>query len=33
LTTKLDKHALAYNEKRRKGAFNKKVEAKEEPVI
>jgi len=24
LTTALDKHALAYNEKRRKGAFNKK---------
>jgi small subunit ribosomal protein S6 len=26
LTTKLDKHALEYNEKRRKGAFNKKSE-------
>jgi len=33
LTTVLDKHALAYNEKRRKGAFNKKTEAKEEPVV
>jgi len=32
LTTSLDKHAIAYNEKRRKGAFNKKPEAKEEPV-
>jgi small subunit ribosomal protein S6 len=31
LTTALDKHALAYNEKRRKGAFKKKVtETKEE---
>lgn len=26
LTTVLDKHALAYNERRRKGAFNKKKE-------
>lgn len=26
LTVSLDKHALAYNEKRRKGAFNKKKE-------
>lgn len=33
LTTSLDKHALAYNEKRRKGAFNKKPEAKEETVV
>ena len=30
LTTALDKHAMAYNEKRRKGEFNKKPEAKEE---
>ena len=29
LTTSLDKHAVAYNEKRRSGAFNKK-ETKEE---
>jgi len=33
LTVTLDKHAVAYNEKRRKGAFNKKSEAKEEPVL
>jgi small subunit ribosomal protein S6 len=26
LTIALDKHALEYNEKRRKGAFNKKTE-------
>ncbi|GGC21309.1 30S ribosomal protein S6 [Parapedobacter defluvii] len=26
LTIKLDKHALAYNEKKRSGAFNKKTE-------
>ncbi len=32
LTTVLDKHAIAYNERRRKGEFNKKAEAKEEPV-
>ena len=25
LTTALDKHAMAYNEKRKSGAFNKKV--------
>ena len=31
LTIALDKHAMEYNEKRRKGAFNKK-EKKEEPV-
>ena len=31
LTISLDKHALAYNEKRRKGAFNKKTENTEEP--
>ena len=31
LTVTLDKHAVAYNEKRRKGAFKKK--AKEEPVV
>ncbi len=31
LSIALDKHALAYNEKRRKGAFNKKKDAKEEP--
>ncbi|MFN3801271.1 30S ribosomal protein S6 [Belliella pelovolcani] len=30
LTTVLDKHSLAYAEKRRKGEFNKKAEAKEE---
>lgn len=30
LTTALDKHAVAYNERRRKGEFNKKPEAKEE---
>ena len=27
LTIRLDKHALAYNEKKRSGAFNKKAEA------
>jgi small subunit ribosomal protein S6 len=32
LTTVLDKHAVAYGDKRRKGEFNKKVEAKEEPA-
>lgn len=30
LTTALDKHALEYNEKRRKGVFNKKQEEKTE---
>jgi small subunit ribosomal protein S6 len=30
LTTALDRHAVAYNERRRKGEFNKKTEAKEE---
>jgi len=30
LTISLDKHALAYNEKKRSGAFNKKVETKTE---
>ena len=30
LTTALDKHAVAYNEKRKGGAFNKKKEGKEE---
>ncbi|MGK7393369.1 MAG: 30S ribosomal protein S6 [Candidatus Cyclobacteriaceae bacterium M3_2C_046] len=30
LTISLDKHAIEYNEKRRKGEFNKKPEAKEE---
>ncbi|MCC5937676.1 MAG: 30S ribosomal protein S6 [Lunatimonas sp.] len=30
LTTVLDKHAIAYAERRRKGEFNKKAEAKEE---
>jgi small subunit ribosomal protein S6 len=30
LTTVLDKHAIIYAERRRKGEFNKKVEAKEE---
>ncbi|EKB50681.1 30S ribosomal protein S6 [Cecembia lonarensis] len=30
LTTLLDKHAITYAERRRKGEFNKKAEAKEE---
>lgn len=30
LTTVLDKHAIAYGDRRRKGEFNKKSEAKEE---
>jgi small subunit ribosomal protein S6 len=30
LTTVLDKHAITYAERRRKGEFNKKVEVKEE---
>jgi len=30
LTTVLDKHSIIYAERRRKGEFNKKVEAKEE---
>jgi small subunit ribosomal protein S6 len=30
LTTVLDKHSIAYADKRRKGEFNKKAEAKEE---
>lgn len=30
LTTVLDKHSIAYAERRRKGEFNKKAEAKEE---
>jgi small subunit ribosomal protein S6 len=30
LTTKLDKHAVEYNERRRKGEFNKKPEEKKE---
>jgi small subunit ribosomal protein S6 len=30
LTVSLDKHALEYNEKRRRGDFNKKKETKEE---
>jgi small subunit ribosomal protein S6 len=30
LTTVLDKHAIIYAERRRKGEFNKKTEAKEE---
>jgi small subunit ribosomal protein S6 len=30
LTTLLDKHAIVYAERRRKGEFNKKAEAKEE---
>jgi len=30
LTVSLDKHAVAYNDKRRRGEFNKKPEAKEE---
>ncbi|MFD2744008.1 MULTISPECIES: 30S ribosomal protein S6 [Sphingobacterium] len=32
LTISLDKHALAYNEKKRSGAFNKKTETKTEEV-
>ncbi|MFC4873979.1 30S ribosomal protein S6 [Negadavirga shengliensis] len=32
LTTALDKHAIVYAERRRKGEFNKKSEAKEEPA-
>ncbi|EOZ99075.1 SSU ribosomal protein S6p [Indibacter alkaliphilus LW1] len=32
LTTVLDKHAIVYAERRRKGEFNKKTEAKEEPA-
>ena len=32
ITTALDKHAVAYNEKRKRGAFNKKTEAVEEPA-
>jgi small subunit ribosomal protein S6 len=32
LTTVLDKHGIIYAERRRKGEFNKKVEAKEEPA-
>ncbi|WP_226390195.1 30S ribosomal protein S6 [Penaeicola halotolerans] len=30
ITTALDKHAVAYNERRRNGEFKKKAEAKEE---
>jgi small subunit ribosomal protein S6 len=32
LTTALDKHAIVYAERRRKGEFNKKSEVKEEPA-
>jgi len=32
LTISLDKHAVAYNEKKRSGAFNKKTETKTEEV-
>jgi small subunit ribosomal protein S6 len=32
LTISLDKHALAYNEKRRSGAFKKKKETQKEEV-
>ena len=32
ITIALDKHAVAYNEKRKRGAFNKKTEAVEEPA-
>ncbi|MEX2593591.1 MAG: 30S ribosomal protein S6 [Anditalea sp.] len=32
LTTALDKHAVIYGERRRKGEFNKKSEVKEEPA-
>jgi small subunit ribosomal protein S6 len=31
LTVSLDKHAVAYNEKRKRGEFNKKPKAVEEP--
>ena len=33
LTVSLDKHAVAYNEKRKKGEFNKKVESKKEEEV
>ncbi|MCH6200028.1 30S ribosomal protein S6 [Aquiflexum sp. LQ15W] len=33
LTTVLDKHGIAYGDKRRKGEFNKKTEAKEESAV
>ena len=33
LTTKLDKHAVIYNERRRKGEFKKNKETKEEKVV
>ncbi|MFN8406631.1 MAG: 30S ribosomal protein S6 [Sphingobacteriaceae bacterium] len=33
LTVSLDKHALAYNEKKRSGAFNKKKEIKVEEAV
>ncbi|HHP7240747.1 MAG TPA: 30S ribosomal protein S6 [Cyclobacteriaceae bacterium] len=33
LTVSLDKHALVYNERRRKGEFKKKKENKEEVII
>ena len=32
LTTVMDKHSMVYAERRRKGEFNKKSEAKEEPA-
>ncbi|MFO7822326.1 MAG: 30S ribosomal protein S6 [Cyclobacterium sp.] len=32
LTTVMDKHGIVYAERRRKGEFNKKSEAKEEPA-
>lgn len=32
LTTVLDKHAIAYNQKRKKGEFNRKQQVKEEPA-
>ena len=32
ITIALDKHAVAYNEKRKRGEFNKKTEAVEEPA-
>ncbi|SHN30397.1 SSU ribosomal protein S6P [Cyclobacterium lianum] len=32
LTTFMDKHGIKYAERRRKGEFNKKTEAKEEPA-
>jgi small subunit ribosomal protein S6 len=33
LTVGLDKHAVAYNEKRKRGDFNKKAEVKKEEGV